>query len=830
MSTSNPAAVPSAASERALPARQLFTPCDPALFAFADTAALPEPDFPFGQQRAMEALRLALDTRGAGYNVFVLGRPGSGRHAAVRRLLEAHAQTLPPPQDCCYVHNFADPEKPRVLVLPPGEGARLRRRMQSFVEELGKAVEAAFEGDEYRSRVEAIHKDYKQREAAALHALAEKAVAQGVVLVQSPQGLAFAPARKGRPLPEKDFQALPPAERERIAAAIRALTEEATAWMEQLPRLRRELQARVREASRETLKLAAGHLIEELKEGFAAHPQVLGFLDEVLADIVETGERFRTETRGEDDEIAEVSGTLAVTRYQVNLLVGRAPGAHAPVVSCDNPTHPQLVGRVDHVAHLGALLTNFTMVKAGALHQANGGFLLLDAVHVLSLPQSWDALKRSLRSGRVSIESLPESLGLGGGAPALEPQPVALSVKVVLFGQREHYYLLQALDPEFEPLFRVAADFEDEVPRSADNVAAFALTVGSIARAHGLRPCDPGAVARLVEESSRLSGHAARLSTRTSLLEELLHEADTAAARAGTPRIAAAQVEAALAAREHRSDRLRDRVQQETLERTLLVATEGMQVGQVNGLAVTDLEDFRFGHPVRITATARLGDEKVVDVEREAALGQPLHSKGVLILSSYLAARYAPSTPLSLAASLVFEQSYGPVEGDSASLAELCALLSALARVPLKQAVAVTGSVNQFGVVQAVGGVNEKVEGFFGLCHARGLTGEQGVVIPAANLPHLMLRAEVVQAVREGLFQVWAVGHVDEALALVSGLPAGAADAAGHFAPGTFNALVTERLEQLSQARQSFGTGQHPRLRKPHHKPSITIVRSGSGG
>ena len=815
---------------RALPAGQLFTRCDPAVFPWADTAALPEPAFPFGQQRALEAVQLGLDTPGAGYNIFVMGRPGSGRHAIVRRLLEAQALRLPPPQDCCYIHNFADPQKPRVLALPAGEGTRLRAEMQAFVAELGKAVQAAFEGDEYRSRLEAIQKEFKQRQEAALRALGEHASAAGLALVQSSQGLAFTPVRKGQALREEEFDLLPDDERQRIATATGKLAEEAAQWMNQLPRLRREMQARVRAASRDTLSLAAGHLVEELKQSFAAHRQVIAFLHEVLHDIVETGEQFRTELReeGEDEEIAELSGSLPVTRYQVNLLVARAASERAPVVTCENPTHPQLVGRIDHIARLGALLTNFTMIRAGALHLANGGFLLLDAVHVLSRPESWDALKRSLQAGSIVIESVAEAMGLGAGAPVLEPQPVPLSVKVALIGEREHYYLLQAVDPEFDSLFRVAADFEDDVPRTGETVAAFAQSLAALARSQGLRPCDRAAIARLVEEASRLAGHAGRLSTRMSLLEELLHEADTAASRGGAACIGAAEIEAAVAAREHRSDRMRDHLHQQFMERTLLLETDGAQVGQVNGLAVTDLGDFRFGHPVRITATARIGEERVLDVERESALGQPLHSKGVLILSSYLAARYAPTAPLSLAASLVFEQSYGPVEGDSASLAELCALLSALARAPLKQGLAVTGSVNQFGGVQAVGAINEKVEGFYHLCRARGLTGAQGVVIPAANLPHLMLRAEVVEAVGAGQFHVWCVEHVDDAIGLLSSVPAGTADSAGCFAPDSLNGRVAQRLEQLSAARQSFALGQHPKLRKAHHRPPVAVIHLAS--
>lgn len=801
--------------------QQLYTACEPGVFAFEDTAALAQPESPFGQQRAMDALQLALETRGPGYNIFVLGRAGSGRHAAVRQRLESHAASRPAPPECCYIYNFAEPQQPRVLTLPPGEGARLRAAMQAFVEELGQAVQAAFEGEEYRARLEAIQKDYKQREDAALQALGERALTQDVALVHTPQGFAFTPVKDRQPIGPQEFEALPTERREHLAAAIRSLTGELVEWMQQLPRLRREMQARIRDASRDTLQLAAGHLIDELKQGFAAHAEVQDFLQEVLEDIVDSGTQFRTETRGDDEDVAELTGTLPLTRYQVNLLVGHEPAGHAPVVACDNPTHPQLVGRIDHVAHLGTLLTNFTMIRGGALHRANGGYLLLDAVHVLSRPYAWEALKRALQSREVVIESLPEAMGLGGGTPSLEPQPVALSLKVVLFGSREHYYLLQALDPEFDQLFRIAADFEDDVPRTPETVASFAACVGALARLGGLRPCAPSAVARLVEHAARMADDAGRLSTETKAIEELLHEADTHAAREGSATLARSHVDAALADRQHRSERLRERLQEEVLKERLLISTSGTQVAQVNGLAVTDLVDFRFGRPLRITATARLGEDKVVDIERESALGQPLHSKGVLILSAYLGARYASTTPLSLAASLVFEQSYGAVDGDSASLAELCALLSALGRVPLRQCLAVTGSVNQFGNVQAVGAVNEKVEGFFELCEARGLTGEQGVLIPAANVPNLMLHPDVVRAVADGRFHLFAVREVDEALELLSGLPAGSPDASGRWTPGSFNDRVAQRIEQLSNARLNYATGQRSRLRKPRHKVPV---------
>jgi predicted ATP-dependent protease len=577
--------------------------------------------------------------------------------------------------------------------------------------------------------------------------------------------------------------------------------------LHELPRLRREMQNRVRDASRDTMGYAAGHLIGELKEHFAAHPTVLEFLDQVLADIIEAGDQLREQPQEDGEEPSGFTGQLSLIRYQVNLFVAHGSADHAPVHTCDNPTYANLVGRVDHVPHMGTLLTNFTLVQPGALQRANGGYLMLDALQVLAQPYAWDGLKRALKSGEVAIESLPQLLGLGSTLP-LEPQPIPLNLKIVLFGERLHYYLLQALDPDFDELFKVAADFEDEVPRDASSTAQFAGVAGWRARSAGLRELDRGAVARLVEQAARAAGDAGKLSTETRWLDELLHESDLMASRAGRAVITRDEVEQALQARIGRADRLRDQLHDAVLRDTLVIATAGAQAGQVNGLSVIALGEFSFGHPVRITATARLGDGDLVDIERESSLGRPIHSKGVLILAAYLRARYAQHVPFSLSASLVFEQSYSPVEGDSASLAELCALLSVLSGLPLLQSLAVTGAVDQAGQVQAIGGVNEKIEGFFDVCRARGLTGEQGVLIPRANVKHLMLREDVVQAAAAGLFHVHAVGHVDEAIALLTGMPAGERDSRGREGEDTVNRRVAERLAQMSLDRQAYSTGQ----------------------
>jgi predicted ATP-dependent protease len=810
-----------------LPASALRTSCDPAAFTFETTAELADGENAFGQDRAIDALQLSLAVPGAGYNTFVLGEPGIDRHAIVERLLRQHAARQPAPPDWCYLYNFADANRPRVLCLPPGQGQRLRAAMQRFVTELSKAVAAALDSDEYRSRLDAIQKDAKEREEGGLQALSAQAADQGVALLRTPQGFAFAPIKDGAQLPAEQFDQLAAEERERLAQVIETLRERLHHVLQDLPHWRREMHQRIREATRDTMGLAAGHLVDEVKGQFTGLPAVDTFLDEVRRDVIEAGEQLREQPVGDDDEPGGLTGSLALHRYQVNLLVGEGADGdggrcgHAPVLTCDHPTYPNLIGRIDHVAHMGTLLTNFTLVRPGALHRANGGYLMLDAVKVLSEPMAWAGLKRALKSARVRIESLPQVLGWVNTL-ALEPEPVPLSVKIVLFGERAHYYMLQALDPEFDDLFKIAADFEDEVAREQARVDDFTRLVASMARTRALRPLDRGAVARLVEHAARMAEDAQRLSTHTRALGDLLHEADAQAARAGRQLVTREDVAQAQALRVRRADRLRDAVHDELMRGTLLVSTEGEHIGQVNGLVVTQLGDFRFAYPMRVTATTRLGEGDFVDIERESTLGGPIHAKGVMILAAFLGARYAQELPLSLTANLVFEQSYGPVEGDSASLAELCALLSALAFVPVRQHLAVTGSINQFGLVQAVGGVNEKIEGFFDLCRQRGLSGRQGVLIPRANVQHLMLRDDVVEAAAQGRFHVHAVDDADQAIELLTGVSAGLPNAKGEVPEGTINHLVASRLAELSLLRQAWGTGQARAAEKPHrHRPRV---------
>jgi lon-related putative ATP-dependent protease len=487
----------------------------------------------------------------------------------------------------------------------------------------------------------------------------------------------------------------------------------------------------------------------------------------------------------------------------VNVLVTNVTKSGAPIVSEDNPTYSNLIGRVEHIAQLGALVTDFTLIKPGALHRANGGYLLLDIRKVLMQPFAWEGLKRALQSREIYIESLGQMYSLVSTV-SLEPEPIPLDAKIVLFGDRLLYYLLQEYDPEFGELFKVAADFEEQIERNADTHQLYARLVATLTRKEALLPFDRSAVARVIEHSARLVGDAERLSTHMHSVADLLRESDYWAREAGHAAVEAADVQRAIDTQIRRQDRLRDHLYEAILRDTLMIATDGTVTGQVNGLSVIELGNFAFAQPTRITATTRLGEGELVNIEREVKLSGAIHSKGVLILSSFLAARYARNQPLALSASLVFEQSYGLVEGDSASLAELCALLSNLANIPIKQSLAITGSVNQFGQAQAIGAVNEKIEGFFDICAARGLNGEQGVLIPAANIKHLMLRRDVVVAAEAGKFGIYAVENVDQAIAIMTGLSAGEADAKGNYPKGSVNRSVAARLAELTKIRQSF--------------------------
>lgn len=788
-----------------LPPELLYKACDPAEFGFATTNELADVGIVIGQERALDAVRFGLGIAKKGYNLFALGPSGLGKMASVTQIVEREAKDRPVPDDWCYVFDFNEPSKPKAIRLPPGQGKQFAEGMDELVDELASALPAAFEGDEYRARAEEIEENAKDREVTAINELRRESRRRHIALIETPTGFAFAPVDgNNEVLSPEQYQALPEAEQQTIQDGIAELHQQLQKLLRQFPAWRREAKQKLKALNREIAEFAVNHLIEDLQERFAAIPEVLRHIEVVQKELIEHADEFLRKPEG---GMAALLGQGArinpLMRYRVNLLLDHSESAGAPIVFEHLPTHANLIGRIEYQALMGALVTDFTMIKAGALHRANGGYLILDVRKLLMQPFAWDTLKRTLEAGEIRIESLERTLSLISTA-SLEPMPIPLDVKIVLIGDRILYYLLSFYDPEFRELFKVSADFEESLDRDADGNALYARLIAGLARRNELRPLDRDAVVRVVEQSARMVEDAEKLSTHLRSLADLLKEADYWAAQEGRDLITRQDVQAAIEHQIHRASRLRERIYEAIRRGTIFIDTEGDVVGQINGLSVISLGDFAFGQPSRITATTRMGSGKIIDIEREIALGGAIHSKGVMILSSFLAARFARTSPLSLAASLVFEQSYGMVEGDSASLAELCALLSSLAELPIRQSFAVTGSVNQHGRVQPIGGVNEKVEGFFDICNLLGLSGRQGVLIPAANVKHLMLREDVVEAAAAGRFHIHAVESVDQALELLMGMPAGARDETGAYPADSVNGRVERKLKEWTEARKKL--------------------------
>jgi lon-related putative ATP-dependent protease len=791
---------------RPLPASALYRRADLAALPFATTADLAPLPGLAEQPRALDAIRLGLGIGQRGFNIFVIGLPGGRMQEPVRRLLQEAAAPAKAPSDWVYVANFSDPQRPTALDLPAGRAPEFERAIHTMREDLRGALAALFESDDYQKRRSSLEQSVRAKHEHAFASLNEKAQARGIGILRTPMGLALAPLRDGKIVQPSDFRAWPEEEQATIRTAIEELEGELEHTLRSIPRLEKELRDAVHALDRETAEGAVAPTFAQMKTQFADVPAVLRHVDAIRDDLLNNVENFvATESGGDDGSASAARVSRTLDRYEVNVLVSQADhGAGAPVVDELHPTLGNLIGRIEYLQVQGALVTNFRMIKAGALHRANGGAILLDARGLLSEPFSWMALKHTLVRGRIVIEDVARFVGLTTTA-SLEPDPIPLDVKVVLFGDRYLYYLLSALDPDVALHFKVLADFEDDLGRSPESEATLARLIGAIVTREQLDPLDREAVARAVEHAARLADDAARLALAPERLRDLIVEASHHAKAEAREVTTCADVEEAIAQQVRRASRLRERSQDMILRDIALIDTTGARVGQVNGLSVIGLGDYAFGRPTRITCRVRPGGGKIVDIEREVELGGPLHSKGVLILAGYVAGRYALDVAMSLSASLVFEQSYGGVEGDSASSAELYALLSALSGVPLRQDLAVTGSVNQQGLVQAIGGVNEKIEGFFDICAARGLTGAQGVLIPAANAQHLMLRADVVEACAQGRFAVYPVTSIDEGIALLTGTDAGERGPEGLFPSGSVNRLIEDRLRTFSRVRKDTG-------------------------
>jgi lon-related putative ATP-dependent protease len=797
---------------KSLKAEELCQKCDPSEFEFETTSDLEGIGGIIGQERAVGAVKFGIGIQREGYNLFALGPSGTGKRTTIRQFLDSKAEEEPVPSDWCYVNNFDDPHKPVTLELPAGQGAELREDMNQLIEELRTAIPAAFESEDYQTRKQELQEEFKEQQEKAFNAIQERAQERDIALIRTPVGLAFAPIQDDEVISPDEFQELPEEQQEQLKEDIAELQEQLQDTMRHARQWERKAREKMKELDRQVAMFATGHRIEELQEKYAEFQDVVKYLKAVEKDVVESVDDFRPTEEDEQKAVLSMMGQRAgkvsplFRRYQVNLLIDHSQSEGAPVIYEEHPTYNNIIGRIEHISQMGALVTDFNLIKPGALHRANGGYLILDARELLTQPYSWEGLKRVLRAKEVRIESLSQALSLVSTV-SLEPESIPMDVKVVLIGERLLYYLLYQYDPDFGELFKVEADFSSKMPRSPENNQAYARLIATMARREDLMPFDRGAVARIIEHNARLAGDSKKLSTHLLSTADLLREADYWAREAGNGAVTREDVQKTIDSQIHRADRLRDRIQEQIERGTILIDTEGEHTGQINGLSVISMGNYSFAQPSRITARVRMGKGEILDIEREVDLGGPIHSKGVLILTGFLGAHYAEERPLSLSASLVFEQSYGGVDGDSASLGELCALLSELAEVPIKQSLAVTGSINQHGAVQPIGGVNDKIEGFFDVCKARGLTGDQGVIIPATNVQHLMLRDDVVEAVAQDQFHIYPVETADQGLELLTGKPAGVRDDEGNFPEGSINQLVEARLIALAEKQRAFSEG-----------------------
>jgi lon-related putative ATP-dependent protease len=796
-----------------LGADKLVRAADLSHLSFTTTRDLASAPLPVAQERAAEAIRLGTSLTARGFNIFAVGPTAARIASSLRGMLEAKPLPGKPAPDWVYVNNFAVPHRPTAISLPAGRAPQFQRAVRKLIEDLRVTIPALFESDDYQRRRAAIDDTLRSNTQKIFQALGEQATARGVAVIRTPMGFTVAPMEKGEIVEADAFGKWPEERQRETQRAIAEIEKKVEDTVRSIPRLEKERRDAVRALDQETARLAIGQEIEEARGALSDLPQVLAHLDVVRDDLLQHGQLFLAQSEGgQPDHVEALLPGHPFERYDVNVVVSNDAAGQSPVVEELNPTLGNLLGRVEHMSYQGALVTNFRMIKAGSLHRANGGTLIIDARALFGEPFAWEALKRALARREIVIEDLAHIVGLASTA-TLEPGPIPLDVKVILFGERRIYYLLAGIDPEFRQHFKILADFDDELDRSPENEAFMARLIGGLAAEAGLRPLDRSGAEAAVERAARLAEDASKLSLLTEHMHDLITEADHWAAAAGREAIGREDVERALSGQRRRASRLEQKTREMILRDQSMIDTGGSRVGQINGLSVIDLGGHAFGRPLRITARVAPGAGKIVDIEREVELGGPIHSKGVLILSGFIAGRYTLQAPMSLSASLVFEQSYGGVEGDSASVAELCALLSALAGLPLRQDLAVTGSVNQMGDVQPIGGVNEKIEGFFDVCAARGLTGRQGVLIPAANAQHLMLRQDVVQACRDGRFAVYPLHTIDEAMALLTGRPAGVADADGRYPEGSVNRGVEDCLARFAAARKAMAGDGPPSAR-----------------
>ncbi len=783
--------------EREVPFSDLRHVCDPSEFPFETTAELSTKEEVIGQVRAVKAIEFGLSIRNHGFNIFVSGVPGTGKNTIVKSIVKRISQDRPVPDDWCYINNFQDTDRPIAVKFPPGMGREFRRDVEKFIEFMQSEIPKVFESKEYEEQKSRIVEENDKAKEVLFEEAGRRAVELGFQLTITRTGIVKVPMWKGRTLSPDELANLEPEQRHELEEHEKKVDTEIRDFLAKARLLDKEAHEKIHELNRRVAHFSMGHQLDDLRDKYRINPRIPEFLNAVEEDILSNLREFLGQTPELPFPVEGLDKAGFLDRYKVNLMVDNAETKGGPVVDEANPTYNNLIGRMERKARFGAMYTNFTMIRSGSVLHANGGYLLLNALDVLRTPFSWDALKRIIKKNEVKIEDVAELYGFTSGA--IKPEPIPVSLKIIMLGSPWLYYLLYYYDEDFRDMFKVKADFDTQTASSTDEKMRYAKFVAGMVKNDGLLPFDRTAVAGVVDHAVRLAEKKNKLSLRFSDLSDLVRESSYWAAQAASPTVTSEHVDKALNEKVYRANLVDERIQEMFSEGTLMVDVTGSEVAQVNGLSVYDIGDFFFGKPSRITSRVYLGKSGVIDIEREAKLSGRIYNKGVLILSGFLGGTYAQDKTLSVSATLAFEQSYGEVEGDSASAAELIALLSGIADVPLKQSIAVTGSINQKGAIQPIGGVNEKVEGFFSVCKNRGLTGDQGVIIPQLNVKNLMLKKEVVDAVRSGTFHVYAVTTVNEALEILTGIAAGERKDDGTYPEGTFNFLVDKRLREMSK-------------------------------
>ena len=797
-----------------LPVENLRKTCDPSVMRCKTTQELVPLGEIIGQERAVRALKFGLGIRDKGFNIYVAGYPGTGRRTAVKNFVEECARVEPVPPEWCYVNNFSNQYQPDAIQLPAGKGREFQGAVKNLIEAIRTALPKAFESDDYAAKREATIRVLEKQRKEVIDKLNAKAQQEGFVIQSTPIGLVLIPVVDGKPLKEEELVGLPQKMKDLIQEKRGRLESELRNSMRQFLDMERKIREELKKLNRDVALYAIGNLVEDLIETYKALPEIISYLKAMQNDILDNIAQFVKGGEAQEQTPFPVPWMKEASfrKYEVNVIVDNSNVKGAPVVTEFNPTYQNLFGATEKEAQFGALVTDFTMIRGGSLHKANGGYLIIPVEDLLRNPFSYEGLKRALRDEKIVIEEPQERLGFIS-IKSLKPQPIPLKVKVILIGNPYLYQQLLALDMEFTKLFKVKAEFDTTMARTEENVKRYAAFVCTICKKENLKHLDASGLAKIVEYSQRIAQDQQKLSTRFAEVGDIIREANFYALQEKSEVVTATHVKKAIEEKIYRSKLIQEKIQEMINREILLIDTDAEKVGQVNGLSVMGLGDFAFGNPSRVTASVGLGRGGVIDIEREAKMGGPIHTKGVLILSGYLNEKYAQDKPLSLSARLVFEQNYGGVEGDSASSTELYSILSALSGLPIKQSLAVTGSVNQKGEVQAIGGVNEKIEGFFEVCKAKGFTGQHGVMIPASNVQNLMLKEEVVDAVKAGKFHIHSIKTIDEGIEVLTGTKAGERRKDNTFEEGTVNFMVDKQLKSMAEKLKEFPSDAETRMK-----------------